>query len=268
MRLFLPGLMGIATLLWIVGGTFWCKNHFHEAPELIKNAPTIAVRDGISFNVNATPFFFTLAQTRPIFVSESIPILKKTADYLHQNIDKSLIIKGLYSPKEKTLQPTTDLGILRAEAIKSVLIDLGVHDESIDVASEESSNVHFVNNQLTDGIEMRFVNNSKTRFQPLNIYFLKNKFRFVESDELLIYFNNLNRFLNLNPNIWVKISAPASNTEGVRYARKRLAYMESFLRKKQFNLSNVLFKNDQTNSTTIQTEHTQKHRIEIRLVSQ
>ena len=121
MRKFLPTILGIATLIWIVGGTIWFKRHFCDSIELPQIATVIAIKDGVKENVQSTPFFFALAETQPIFISESIPVLKKTADYLNQNVDKALIIKGLYSPKEKALKPKTDLGINRAEAIKSVL---------------------------------------------------------------------------------------------------------------------------------------------------
>ena len=267
MRNFLPFILGIATLLWIVGGTVWFKRHFCDSMELPQSAPIVAIKDGTSINAHTTPFFFYLAETQPIFISESIPVLKKTADYLNQNIDKALIIKGLYSPKEKALKPKTDLGMSRAQAIKSVLNGLGANADDINIESEQRSDLHFVNNQLTDGIELEMVNNINARFQPLNIYFSKKKFQFKESEELTAYFNNLNKFIILHPETSVKISAFASNTEGGAFAKKRLTFIKSFLKKKQFNFKKIHFENNQTNQPITIQKSIKNQRLEIRLVS-
>lgn len=267
MRKFLPIILGIATLIWIVGGTVWFKYHFCDTMELTQSAPTVAIKDGTTQRIHTTPFFFYLAETQPIFISESIPVLKKTADYLNQNIDKALIIKGLYSPKEKALKPKTDLGISRAEAIKSVLNGLGANADDINVESEQRSDLHFVNNQLTDGIELEMVNNMNARFQPLNIYFPTKKFQFKESDELMAYFNNLNKFIILHPETSVRISAFASNTEGGAFAKKRLAFIKSFLEQKQFNLKKIQFENNLTRIPLTAQKSIKNQRIEIRLVS-
>ena len=266
MRKFLPFILGIATLLWIVGGTVWFKHHFCDSMELPQDAPSVAIKGGRILNVHSAPFFFSLAETQPIFISESIPVLKKTADYLNQNIDKALIIKGLYSPKEKALKPKTDLGISRAQAIKSVLNGLGANADDINIESEQRSDLHFVNNQLTDGIELEMVNNMNSRFQPLNIYYPTKKFQFKESEELMAYFNNLNKFIILHPETSVKISAFASNTEGGAFAKKRLTFIKSFLETKQFNLKKIQFENNLTNNPITAQKSIKNQRIEIRLV--
>ena len=61
MRKFLPFLLGIATLLWIIGGTVWYKRHFCDAMELPQSASTAAIKDGTTQTVHTTPFFFSLA---------------------------------------------------------------------------------------------------------------------------------------------------------------------------------------------------------------
>ena len=253
--------------MWIAGGTVWFKHHFCEVMDLPQSVPTVAIKDGQPINVHTTPFFFSLAETQPIFVSESIPVLKKTADYLNQNVDKALTIKGLYSPKEKALKPKTDLGISRAEAIKFVLNGLGVNGEDINVESEQRSDLHFVNNQLTDGIELEIVNNLNARFQPLNIYYPTKKFQFKESDELMAYFNNLNKFIILHSETSVKISAFASNTEGVSFAKKRLTFIKSYFEQKQFSIKKIQFENNQTNSSLTIQKGIKNQRLEIRLIS-
>ena len=122
MRKFLPIILGIATLIWIVGGTVWFKYHFCDTLELPQSAPTVAIKDGTTQIVHTTPFFFYLAETQPIFIRE-----------------------------------------------------------------------------------LEMINNINSRFQPLNIYFPTKKFQFKESDELMVYFNNLNKFIILHPETSIKI---------------------------------------------------------------
>ena len=184
MRKFLPFILGIATLLWIVGGTVWFKRHFCDSMALHQSATTVAIKYEASMNVHTTPFFFSLAETQPIFISE-----------------------------------------------------------------------------------LEMVNNMNSRFQPLNIYFSTKKYQFKESDELMAYFNNLNKFIILHPETSVKISAFASTIEGGAFAKKRLTFIKSFLEEKQFNVKKIQFENNQTNYPITAQKSIKNQRIEIRLVS-
>ena len=268
MRKLLPLIMGIATLAWIVGGTVWYRRNYCDSIAVPPvTAPTVAIKEGTQTIKHNAPFFFPLADSHPVFFSESIPVLKKTVDFLNQNIDQSLIIKGLYSIKEKNIKPNTDLGMYRANAIKAVLTGLGADSESISVESSVSENLHFVNNQLTDGIRFEFVQNYNVTFQALNLYFPTQKYQFVESDELQTYFRNLGKFLVVNPQLSVIISAHASITEGGQLSQKRLNYIQTFLEKKKFNLDKFKFVNKKIKTPLTKDKSIKNQRIEIRLAS-
>lgn len=265
MRKFLPSFMGLATLMWIIGGTFWYHRNYCDAVELQHSASTVAIKEGTQASNYTTPFFFPLASIKPVFVSESIPVLKKTTDYLNKNVSKSLVIKGLYSSKEKKLFPQTDLGLHRASAIKDVLTTLGANAETIETISELRNDLHFVNNQLTNGIEFQVIDNLYVSFQALNLYFPHKKFRFKESEELDDYFNRLSKFLIMNPQIRVKITAYDSDTEGGHFSKKRLFYVKSFLENQNFNLNKFHFERKKNTDSFDINNPIKSQRIEIRL---
>lgn len=265
MRKLLPFILGAVTLIWVIGGTVWYKRNFCEIANEPVSAPTVSIKQGTQTITHTAPFFFPLADVRPILTSESIPVFKKTVDYLNGNPDKTLIIKGLYSSTEKVLKPQVDLGLYRAMSIKTVLSHLGADNKVIEVQSSQKDNLHFINNQLSDGIEFQFSNNTNIVFEALNLYFPTNKFQFAETQELVHYFKKLNLFLEKNPQTYIKISAHASNTEGGLSAQKRLSYIKAFLENKKFDLSRIQFLNKKAEMPLIRDNSIKNQRIEIRL---
>lgn len=266
MRKLLPLILGIVTLAWIVGGTVWYKRNFCDVADVQQSAPTVAIKQGTQTITHTAPFFFPLADVRPIFTSESIPVFKKTVDYLKDNPDKSLIIKGLYSSKEKSLKPQIDLGWHRAMSIKTVLSGMGADDEAISLESSSSDNLHFINNQLSDGIEFQFSNNTNIGFEALNMYFPASKFQFKETEELTNYFRRLGKYLELNPQAKIQVVSHSSNTEGGAPSQKRLAYIKEFLEVKRFDLNRIKFSNKKSGEPMTSQQNIKNQRIEIRLV--
>ena len=113
---FLPPFLGFATLAWIVGGTYWFKNQFCD--DAIDTNTAVAVKNSRTH----LPFYFPVGASQPIFLSESFLQFKETSDYLNDNRDKTLVINGLFASEEAQ---NPRLGLERAEAIKSVLLNLG-----------------------------------------------------------------------------------------------------------------------------------------------
>ena len=265
MRKLLPFILGSVTLIWIIGGTLWYKRNYCDIADIQSSAPTVAIKQGAQTITHTAPFFFPLADVRPVFTSESIPVFKKTVDFLNNNPDKTLIIRGLYSSKEKALKPNTDLGIYRALSIKQVLSGMGADDEAIDVESAKNDNLHFINNQLSDGIEFLFSNNTNVSFQSLNMYFPSKKYQFKESEELSDYFRRLGKYLIINPESTITISAHSSITEGGYCSTRRLDYIKSYLELKKFDLNRFKFQNKRTQSPLTKEKNIKNQRIEIRM---
>jgi outer membrane protein OmpA-like peptidoglycan-associated protein len=266
MRKLLPLLLSIALIIWLIGGTLWYKRNYCDMPQPQTPTPTFALQEGNDIVFQTTPLLFSFGDARPMFLSESISSLKKAADYLNTNIDKALVIKGLYSAKEKKLKPSVDLGLSRAESIKAVLVNLGASTEVVETASGKNENLHFINNQLIDGVELSIIENPTVKFQPLNIYFNKNKYQFAETTELQQYFQNLKKYMIINPNAQVQVIAYNSKGEKLKIKKNRLDYVKHYLTIKNLDSQQFVYeKSLQRNKQNVEND-VKNQRIEIRVV--
>jgi OmpA family len=242
MRKLLPLIFGVLTLIWLVGGTVWYRKNFCDVPVIAQpSPPTVSIREGSQTFAVQTPIVFSFADSRPLFMSESIVSLKKTADEITDNRYKSLVIKGYYTSKEKKLNPSLDLGMKRAEAIKTVLQSLGAIDDDIELQSFRSENLQFMNNQLQDGVEFDIVEDTKKQFEALNFNFPNKKFRFKETRELEAYFKNMKNFMEINPSVVIDITATTNKTEGRKYSERRINFLKDYLKDNGLNIERCSF---------------------------
>ncbi len=257
-------LFSLAFVTWLIGGTIWYKKRYCDAPVSIENiAPVVAARD----QINPVLFYFPFGQTRPVLMSESVASLKKTADYLNQNIDKKLVVSGLASAKEISMN-TLDVGKARAEAIKSLLIDLGALQTALEVESKQVEKLEFTNGNLINGVNFTIVDNPDARFQPINFYFSTNQSEFVETVEIEAYLTNLKRFLAANSTITLDIVAYTSIGEKKKIGDKRLSFLKSLLLNKDFNLKQTNFRQKASQKPIAKNkEDIKNQRLEIRLIN-
>ncbi|MBL7816173.1 MAG: hypothetical protein JNL70_14235 [Saprospiraceae bacterium] len=256
---YLPPLLGVATLAWIVGGTYWFQVHFCDTTST--TAPLVAAQN----TTNHLPFYFPMGDSKPVFMPESFSFFKETADFLNDNRGKKLIVNGLFSSKEARTA-NSRLGLERAESIKKALVDIGTLPKSIETQSTQRNNLFFVNQQLFDGVEFKVEETVEGRFQALNLFFKSNKYQFADSDELKGYFNALHHYLSSHPNVRLKITAHHDNTEGGQVSRKRLAFMRQFLKNYDFLPQYFAFEDLKDTQPFSKTGKLKNRRIEIRLI--
>jgi hypothetical protein len=253
MRKLLPFIFGVSTIVWLVGGTVWYRKNYCDVPMILQpSPPTVSIREGSQTFAVQTPIVFSFADSRPLFMSESIVTLKKTADEITDNRYKSLVIKGYYSSKEKKLNPALDLGLKRAEAIKLVLKELGAMDEDIELQSFRSENLQFMNNQLQDGVEFNIIEDTNQNFEALNFNFPTKKFRFKETRELEAYFKNMKNYMEINPKVIIEITATANKNEGRSFSERRINFLKDYLKDNDLDVTRCSF---------ISTKNTAKNAI-------
>lgn len=255
---YLPHYLGISTLIWIIGGTLWYKSQFCETPVASKNNVVAVKSTGTHL-----PFYFPFGEAQPIFMAESFLQFKETADYLNDNRDKTLIIRGLYAPQERA---DSNLGLQRAQAIKSALLNLGTLPTSIETKSGQRDSLLFVNRQLFDGVEFKVVDNIEGHFQALNLFFKKNKYQFSDNDDLKNYFHALNHYLSFHPNVKLKITAHQDFTEGDSASKKRLAFIKNFLENHDFLPNQIEFEDVKSEIPLAATGQIKNSRVEIRVI--
>ena len=262
-RKYLPPILGLATLAWLTVGTMWFDNRSCTAVEPLPKTP---ISNALAVRNDRAAICFAVGETRPILFVENIAALKTTAEQLRDNADKSLIIKGLYSQKETQSDPSVNLGLQRAEAVSSVLTTLGAPNSSLKTTSERRDNLVFDNQKLCDGVEFALVEEPNARFQAVNFYYGKNKFRFAESGEVKTYFEKLSIFLSKNPNAQLKITANRDDTEGSKTASRRLAFAREFLENHHFSEKQFVFENKKNVALLAASGSPRNRRLEIRII--
>ncbi len=256
----LPPFLGVATLAWVVGGTYWYKNQFCDMPA--SNAASLTATS----TGKHLPFYFPQGDSKPVFTSESFLTFKETTDFLNENRSKILVINGLFAQKEITSSTNAQLGLERAKAIKSVLLNLGAASTSIETKGEQRQNLFFENQQLFDGVEFTMMDNKEGRFQALNLFFQKNKYQFQVNADLKSYFHELNNYLSLHPTAKVKITAHRENTEGGAVSKNRLTFIHNFLENHDFLPEQLDFEDVNSEIPLGKEGYLKNRRIEIRLI--
>ena len=257
---YLPPFLGIATLTWIVGGTFWYNSQFCNEP--VPNSTAVAIKN----TGTHLPFYFPFGESQPVYTGESFLLFKETADFLNDNRDKTLVVKGLSTPKETQNHLSSNLGLARAGAIKTVLLNLGALPNSIEIKSEQRKNLFFVNQQLFDGVEFDMIDNLDGHFQALNLFFQKDKFKFSDNEDLKNYFHALNNYLSFHPNAKLKITAHQDNTEGGIVSKKRLVFIHQYLENHDFLPKQFEFEDVKSAKPLAEVGHIKNRRLEIRLI--
>jgi len=117
------------------------------------------VADGANSVVNKSEISrFAQSSSTPIIPDVTKDGLQEVAGYLKTNPEKNLNLTGLYGTSE-TFQPNgnlQNLGVARAESIKSKLVQYGVAANRITTKGESSSISFDNNNDLYGGVNFKF----------------------------------------------------------------------------------------------------------------
>lgn len=152
MRPILP-VLGILSALWLFGGTWWLSNLVCGAGA----SPTFSVTDG-DFSTNSQDLFsFQFAGFVPGSKSDDIDrTLKDVVGHMKKNPDRILTLSGVFATKEDYKGDFQNLGIARAESIKSILVNFGADPEQINTSGERIDNLSFIDKKLYGGVNFIF----------------------------------------------------------------------------------------------------------------
>ncbi len=125
----------VLLLLWMGGSTWWhvckikqlCGNDARSTLTAATVAmPGLSISDGDKLNLNV-PGNFSYAKSGAVASTAAIGnTAQSLADYLTANPGRSLTISGYYHADEQNPSTYANLGVARAEDIKSQLVKLGV----------------------------------------------------------------------------------------------------------------------------------------------
>ena len=152
----LPSISGVACFLWVSGWT-WIFSEGKQAATVGSNHTPISVFiDSLQYQVQH-PFAFDYSEAAPI-ISESLhPALKNIVKKIENQPKPKLKIVGVYGHFEDNQTSFPNLGVARAEAIKSLLVASGALSEQIETAGLEVDNLFQVDEKLTGVIYLNFL---------------------------------------------------------------------------------------------------------------
>lgn len=163
---YLP-LLIIGFILWILFGLFFCKKCWlgtATAATTVAPAAKAAVsgwliKDGARFNTSCnTGFDFNRSSLNHLANSSSSfnNCMAETSTYLKNNSNRSLNITGKYSNDESYSGIFSNLGLARANDVKSYLLGLGVAASQLTTSSQLISDGTIKNNILNEGVDFSF----------------------------------------------------------------------------------------------------------------
>ncbi|MEI6327431.1 MAG: hypothetical protein WCO78_04935 [Candidatus Roizmanbacteria bacterium] len=115
------------------------KVDFHPSPTpLMTSMGTLSLtEDGRPVLSDYSQLSFASHTANPAWTQNNIDFLRKTADYIVADADRSLTVTGYYLSSEVADTPAgfTDLGIARAAIVKDTLFQLGVTADRVTLTS-------------------------------------------------------------------------------------------------------------------------------------
>lgn len=239
----LPSLSGVACVIWVSGWT-WIFSEGKQATFNSSNpAPINILLDSVQYLVQH-PFAFELAEATPIVSEELHPVLKSVVSHLEKNPELQLQVTGIYGIEENNQTNFPNLGIARAEAVKSMLGTAGASLMNIFTSSMSVDNLFELNGKLTGVIYFHYsskvlenqtvaINDKSSETESGNsISEDVQTFNYSYGDYKVEkrhhdYLNNLRRDLRDNPNKSVVLTGYSTPEEEAESSRINLAEMRA-----------------------------------------
>ena len=217
----LRALSWLALVGWWGFATYWyvchIKHHCEELtadtnvsqpdtqPEPAKLPASFVVSDGSKNIVDVKDVFKARDKQAQVFVSPALQsgAVTELANYLKTNKDRELNVVGIYGQNEINPSKYADLGIARAEDIKTRLVALGIDGNRIKTSSEMRADYAAVQDTMYDCIAMNVAVTKAIEkditIEPRIIYFETGKSTIDLTPELQAYIRNVKAYLQQKP---------------------------------------------------------------------
>lgn len=201
---YLPWLI-LGLILWIIFSFFFCKNCWFKTAAAAPAAKTVAaattaaggwlISDGSRFNTSCSTGFDFNENSISRLGNNSTDCLDKTVSYLENNPNRELTITGEYAQSESYSGIFNDLGLARANDVKSYMMGLGVAATQINTKSVVVPSSEIANNVLDEGVRFSFgalSNTSANRLADIKARLIDQK------PAVTLRFNTGQNSVNLN----------------------------------------------------------------------
>ncbi len=221
-------ILGVLSALWLILGTWWVSSIVCGSGS---EAGFSVVDD--QFKASSEDMFtFALSSDKATYTKNTETAFKEIATYLNDHPERQLQLTGVFDSRETNNTAYDNLGIARAETIKSVLIQQGANGDAIQTRAAESNNLYFdKDKKLMGGVNFLFAkandnstssNNELTNpdakvetptqtpalslDEPLMLHITNSRFNLDEFDGVQDYLANLKNNVRENPNAKVVVT--------------------------------------------------------------
>lgn len=164
----LPSITGVACFLWVSGWTWLISDGKQTATAGANQAPINILIDSVRYKVQQ-PFAFEYSDATPIVAENLHPALKSVVKKLTDKPKSALKVIGVYSPMEENETSFPNLGVARAEAVKSILASSGANVDQVETVGLESSNLFQSGDKLTGMIYFSFATQDAADYQAVAV---------------------------------------------------------------------------------------------------
>jgi outer membrane protein OmpA-like peptidoglycan-associated protein len=116
--------------------------------------------DSIRYN-SSDIFKFNFSESLPSIPEENQAVFQSISSHLLNSPDVTLTLTGLYSPDEQNMTTYPNLGIARAESIKTLLVEKGAPREQILTRYLNTNSSFQVDGKLMGSVYFSFTNDSE-----------------------------------------------------------------------------------------------------------
>ncbi|RRB07530.1 OmpA family protein [Larkinella rosea] len=235
----------VLLLLWMAGSTYWhvcqikqlCADDDAPSPGAVSatgatsafTVPGLAFTDGSAASFQSSghlAFAKSGAAVNPTGVQS---LLDSLSMYLKANPGKRMQLTGFYDPNEQNPSTDANLGVARANSIRTYLNSLGIPDSLFTVQGEESTSLAFTptGDSLYGGVQFSFLNEVVVKapqeeelaksqkfasiFEPMDLYFNTGKTTYIKTAETAEFLAKTRAYLKENPDQKLVITGHTDN---------------------------------------------------------
>ncbi len=245
MRPMTPVLIAIS-FFWILGGSFFLSKLFCPATAAAGAATTsnLSLIDG-DFKASSTGNYNFPKSAAAITITDHAKenYFKKTATYLAANPGKMLALTGVYGSGEVNKTEFGNLGIARAEAVKTVLVNDGAKEDQISTTGIEKSDLGFIDKKLYNSVDFEFTTDATNAAvspavnfdESKTVYFKGDNVDFSNDDQkLLDIIDYLASYITTNPDAIITVNGytdnQGSSSEKMKIAKQRATNIRRIIR--------------------------------------
>ncbi|WP_373515236.1 OmpA family protein [Persicitalea sp.] len=245
----------IALFVWMGLSTYWhvCKIKemcYEAAPVTTGTAESPAVEplyitDGSGLDLRADGNFGFVKSGAEASMSQVRTELDSLVAYLTANPGKRLNVVGYYSSAETNGTTYPDLGIARAEGVKTYLVSQGANAEMLTTSSQLMGDIVFSPDSMRGGIDLvvkdpipdseeGLANAQKYEgvFKPMDLYFPTASANYIKTDANRQFIEEAQKYLATNPDKKLLLTGHSDN-EGEKASNLRLSKQRAEGVKKQ-----------------------------------